>query len=182
MGLLDDAIREHLELKRSRGSDPGEVARKEREALGPAEQEGEPAAQVYAEPEESAAAGSSEPADEPHPVQPYPTFPAGQETVELDMDSVLQEHREPEVAERASGDEPDAGYRSRRDLPAEDSLEWETPSEGVDREQLGDIDDSGESEEVDDVLEETPDFLRDTPEQERLWFEQRPPRDFDFDD
>ena len=30
-------------------------------------------------------------------------------------------------------------------------------------------------------LEETPDFLRDTPEQERLWFEQRPPRDFDFD-
>ena len=33
----------------------------------------------------------------------------------------------------------------------------------------------------DDVLEETPDFLRDTPEQERLWFEQQPPRDFDFD-
>ena len=34
---------------------------------------------------------------------------------------------------------------------------------------------------VEDVLEETPDFLRDTPEQERLWFEQQPPRDFDFD-
>ena len=25
------------------------------------------------------------------------------------------------------------------------------------------------------------DFLRDTPEQDRLWFEQQPPRDFDFD-
>jgi hypothetical protein len=37
------------------------------------------------------------------------------------------------------------------------------------------------SEPVEDVLEETPDFLRDTPEQERLWFEQQPPRDFDFD-
>ena len=36
-----------------------------------------------------------------------------------------------------------------------------------------------ESEE--DVLEETPDFLQETPEHERLWFEQRPPRDFDFD-
>jgi hypothetical protein len=35
---------------------------------------------------------------------------------------------------------------------------------------------------VEDVLEETPDFLRDTPEQERLWFEQRPPRDFDFNE
>src|SRR3954452_2540763 len=35
MGLLDDAIREHLELKRSRGADPTEVAREEAEALGP---------------------------------------------------------------------------------------------------------------------------------------------------
>ena len=34
MGLLDDAIREHLELKRARGADPGEVERQEREALG----------------------------------------------------------------------------------------------------------------------------------------------------
>src|SRR2546421_1430017 len=35
MGLLDDAIREHLELKRLRGEDPAEVDRAEREALGP---------------------------------------------------------------------------------------------------------------------------------------------------
>jgi hypothetical protein len=33
----------------------------------------------------------------------------------------------------------------------------------------------------DDVLEETPDFLQETPEHDRLWFEQKPPRDFDFD-
>ena len=33
MGLLDDAIREHLELKRQRGADPSEVAREQREAL-----------------------------------------------------------------------------------------------------------------------------------------------------
>ncbi len=31
------------------------------------------------------------------------------------------------------------------------------------------------------MLEETPEFLQDTPEHDRLWFEQRPPRDFDFD-
>jgi hypothetical protein len=36
MGLLDDAIREHLELRRRHGADPGEVMSKEHEALGPA--------------------------------------------------------------------------------------------------------------------------------------------------
>ncbi len=44
MGLLDDAIREHLELKRRRGADPAEVARAEQEALGPVRREPEPAA------------------------------------------------------------------------------------------------------------------------------------------
>lgn len=34
----------------------------------------------------------------------------------------------------------------------------------------------------DDVLEDTPDFLEDAPEDDDLWFEQRPPKDFDFDD
>jgi hypothetical protein len=38
-----------------------------------------------------------------------------------------------------------------------------------------------EAVEDEDVLEETPEFLQDTPEHDRLWFEQRPPRDFDFD-
>ena len=35
MGLLDDAIREHLELKRKHGANPDDVARQEQEALGP---------------------------------------------------------------------------------------------------------------------------------------------------
>jgi hypothetical protein len=33
MGLLDDAIRDHLELKRRRGADPSEVARQQRAVL-----------------------------------------------------------------------------------------------------------------------------------------------------
>jgi hypothetical protein len=36
--------------------------------------------------------------------------------------------------------------------------------------------------EGEDVLEETPEFLQDTPEHDRLWFEQKPPKDFDFED
>lgn len=34
--MLDDAIREHLELRRRHGADPSEVMSKEQEALGPA--------------------------------------------------------------------------------------------------------------------------------------------------
>src|SRR5262245_44116359 len=41
MGLLDDAIREHLELKRARGADLDEVERQEREALGSSPQQAE---------------------------------------------------------------------------------------------------------------------------------------------
>jgi hypothetical protein len=39
MGLLDDAIREHLDLKRRRGGDPEDNQRMEREALGPVRRE-----------------------------------------------------------------------------------------------------------------------------------------------
>ena len=41
-------------------------------------------------------------------------------------------------------------------------------------------DDEGEDAGAHDELEETPEFLQETPEHDRLWFEQKPPRDFDF--
>ncbi len=40
---------------------------------------------------------------------------------------------------------------------------------------------SGPDQGGEDVLEETPEFLQDTPDHDRLWFEQRPPKDFDFE-
>lgn len=40
----------------------------------------------------------------------------------------------------------------------------------------------GHQGEHEDVLEDTPDFLEDAPEDDNLWFEQKPPKDFDFDD
>ncbi len=36
MGILDDAIRAHLDLKREHGAPDDEISRQEREALGPA--------------------------------------------------------------------------------------------------------------------------------------------------
>src|SRR5690349_21267675 len=70
MGLLDDAIREHLELKRRRGADAEEVSRLEQEALGPP-QRGEFAA-AAAPGTTAQPAESGEPADAP----PTPAEPA----------------------------------------------------------------------------------------------------------
>jgi hypothetical protein len=162
MGLLDDAIREHMELKRLRGADPSVLARQERDALGPVarEQDGDEQELVLAgdgldehdkHASSDAPSSGGDPAETPHPAKGPDFANVGQETAEFDMRTVLDEQHE--VADRA-GQIDSAGLGA---APAEDV-------------------ESGE-----DVLEETPEFLRDTPEQERLWFEQQPPRDFDFD-
>lgn len=71
------------------------------------------------------------------------------------------------------GDEPgDTG----RTAFLEESDEFQTPQ----RPRRQALDSSETSEE--DVLEETPDFLEEAPEHDRLWFEQKPPKDFDFND
>src|SRR3954451_748045 len=67
MGLLDDAIREHLELKRKHGADPEDVARQEQEALGPGQRNevAQPAAE--AEPAPPPPSEEEEPAPEEEP-------------------------------------------------------------------------------------------------------------------
>jgi hypothetical protein len=192
MGLLDDAIREHLELKRLRGADPGAVAREEQDALGRVPRAAHAEHELGDEPEisshdEEQSLAKSEPASVADSDE------VGQETVEMNMEAELAESASVErPLETDSVERPGAvTHPAPGRAISEESLEWEVPSEhadgpghrgeggekdaGVDR-----LDDSVEP--VEDVLEETPDFLRDTPEQERLWFEQRPPRDFDFNE
>ena len=118
MGLLDEAIREHLELKRRRGGDPSEIAREEREALDPVFPG--TAASADAAPEaEAAPVGEPPVMDDPVPdPAPEPAAPArdfssvGEETAELDMQSVLghdemltEEHRAPAPASPTDGEE-----------------------------------------------------------------------------
>jgi hypothetical protein len=217
MGFLDDAIREHLDLKRRRGGDPAEIERAEREALGPVrrdpfehaedepelaggeagayDQAAEPFDEEY-EPggddwggafdDEPAAPGrESEPIvwereplpaqppvhEEPFDEEPFEDEPApaaphledvgvGDETVEYDVERTFEDERAhaPHEDERAHA--PHEAHPPHEDPlpPAHD-----------------------EAPEDEDVLEETPEFLQDAPEHDRLWFEQRPPRDFDFD-
>ena len=193
MGLLDDAIREHLELRRLRGADPGEVAREEHEALGPVLRDDEAAhdgsegqAEVPLETD-----GSFFPGSEAAPEADLSSV--GQETAEIDMDAMLDPDTgfdsDPDSASAPSSSSVDraapVAHPAHSQAAAEESLEWEVPGEHPEElvEHPDGHDEDPEAEDhVDDVLKETPDFLRETPEQERLWFEQRPPRDFDFNE
>lgn len=190
MGLLDDAIREHLELKRLRGADPGAVAREEQDALGPISrgdqaEQGNDADDGFATPPHD----GEQPLEHPESTPSPDSVEVGQETVEINMEAELAGEEGSEHAPAASRTERTESLKGR--TLNEESLEWEVP--GADDQEPGrggtaETEEPGEGqvdnaiEPVEDVLEETPDFLRETPEQERLWFEQRPPRDFDFNE
>ncbi len=280
MGLLDDAIRDHLDLRRRRGADPTDIERAEQEALGPVrrdpfergpedfesvpapddglraydqaeEQHGEEAYEEYdveeeweegfedqplepgasqvpapdaPEPSEDELADPTrlmdhEALDEPEP--PYPDAPsappshqtetgAGDETMQYDVEEALAAdgaQAEPgadwvegsEEWEEPSHEPLEPSHEAHDPPPADKAPTFESPMEpeeaphqfesdvaepgveddpGVDR---PDTDAPQGEAKDDDVLEETPEFLQDTPDHDRLWFEQRPPKDFDFD-
>jgi hypothetical protein len=149
MGILDDAIREHLELKRKHGTSDSELARQESEALGPARREPAPAEQA-SEPTAAEPLADEDLAAAEEPAAVAPAAPLPDEGDDLEPDEEPEPDEVP-AEERLGADEPEPK---------------KTPAEPGERE---------------DVLEETPDFLQETPEHDRLWFEQKPPRDFDFD-
>ena len=320
MGLLDDAIREHLDLKRARGADPAEVERLEREALGPVRREPTIGAAPFETPEHhderlhqqedlgyhdsmaphseshldhhaprldlgghaqpdgmrteedeeqpkrrflrrSRPASLTEPAEQTQRPEAPDAFEHYDLPDHLDLpqhddllgdhdplehddviahDDLLEQHdlpqhHEPLEHEQATEQhevaqpphlqfdapparprfttEPPAAADPGRAVPAEPeppapaepesehhdkpptrhhepqpTHEFDVPSsfheEDSEAEANADAE-KGEPEkseaDEDDVLEETPEFLQDTPEHDRLWFEQRPPRDFDFD-
>jgi hypothetical protein len=154
MGLLDDAIREHLELKRLRGADPGEVAREQREALD-AVPDGVQAEAPAGEPnfEEPFAGPIAVDADPEQPSQAKPHSPARpitggepvrapapapeqspdviQETAELDMRAVLNGE-----TDSSTGSSPapeavavrDRAQETEKDQ-SESSMEWEVPGD-----------------------------------------------------
>jgi hypothetical protein len=140
MGLLDDAIREHLELKRRRGADPGEIAHQERAALEPsppalrdaheahAEADSDVMIEQHGEAAEALEQHASTTATVAEGEEPGFTEIArpGQETAELDMRAVMAEG--PHEEANAAAAEPPAGPHADAGAPAEDeSLDWEFP-------------------------------------------------------
>jgi hypothetical protein len=261
MGLLDDAIKDHLELKRRHGADPSEVARQEHEALGPARRE--PAAAAVAPvPDERALVDQDdfedapplddddvlvddEDADDaplldddyedeviaderldaplhrahgqvPEPeaaapeAAPLPESTVDQPTRQFSLHELEDASRGPaEVEEASSGpaevedassgpaevedassgpaevEEASSGPAEVEDAssgPAEveDAPPGEPAAAQDEREPHADVVPADDEPDPEDVLEETPEFLQETPEHDRLWFEQKPPRDFDF--
>jgi hypothetical protein len=196
MGLLDDAIREHLELKRQRGADDDAVSRLEREALGPVVRGDEFAADATSAEDESlppeyepldaheAAAEydhplgdvqPSEPALEheppaPEPVEPEPSQPELGQHVGQPTEEFDVESVHAQEALRSAPPEPAPPPPD----PAPHAPEDEDVHDDHDAQHPPK---TGEH----DVLEETPEFLQETPEHDRLWFEQGPPQEFDFD-
>lgn len=206
MGLLDEAIREHLELKRRRGTDPREIARLEKEALGPVDRE------AYREEARAAATAPDEaapPLDEAELPYEEPVAAEADDELEYEVDLPDEDDLgwdeddadatrvvDPPPAAEAP---PSAEIAAPQDAPSpEPPPSAEAPPSGIDQptaayslDDLEDLEDRPRSEPRDvvpaddepgegDVLEETPDFLEETPEHDRLWFEQKPPRDFDF--
>jgi hypothetical protein len=233
MGVLDDAIREHLDLKRKHGVSEEEVQRQEVEALGPARREvsrdqdepaeGDAAAvaaeveegelspesdaaelaeaevpeaaaaeqEVEAEVEAEAADAAPPVVEAPATVDDSPLEPTDDDSVLFDAENEVAPDPAPPV-DAPSGDTPESGFApveepAERDEPDpgatveydpfadEEQPEAEPPADAAAEDEAED--EGGEG----DVLEDTPDFLQETPEHDRLWFEQKPPRDFDFD-
>jgi hypothetical protein len=200
MGVLDDAIREHLDLKRRHGAEEDELRRQEEEALGPARREVAPAVPEDGEGAASAEVEADAEADlsETIPAQAVRSdvHAADDETElhgELPVDDADPEalHEEPpanaatevEEFEDEPADTPPQGFETveEDEQLADDDEEPLEDDEGDPAEEPLEDDEGEPAEEDPDLLEDTPDFLQETPEHDRLWFEQKPPRDFDFD-
>jgi hypothetical protein len=159
MGVLDDAIREHLDLKRRHGAAEEDLRRQEEEALGPTRREVAPAEAdedgAGAEAPVEADAEAVEPvAEAPAVAEPEPAEPdlAEQEEPELAEHEELElvEHDEPELSESlpahtAPSEAHDDGVALHEAKPGD------TPQHGFEE-----LDDDGLLDEEEAPLEEEP--------------------------
>jgi len=240
MGVLDDAIREHIELKRKHGAREEELLVQEQEALGPARRESSAPPAVADEhgsattagvtgaerPADVEGLGEAEGLDELESLGEAESLDEAEGLDELEslgeaesldeaegLDELESLGEADDLTEAAAPDPPwgrpldvvadlpdetrfvsaeEEDVPEAEELPAngpadplaEDDLlvEGEPLVDEEDGELLDEEDDGPPDEEDEDVLEETPEFLQETPEHDRLWFEQKPPRDFDFDE
>ncbi len=169
----------------------------------PAEEEQSAAEhEVIAQPD---AASAEEPA--PEAAEPSPSEPTTEEREVIaeqptEMHDVEEELAEEEQAEAAGeedlDEEEDDDFWDEKRLSDELDQALEAPLDSDEQELADEEAPAGEAEEDEetdgeteapaapagdeDVLEETPDFLEESPEDDELWFEQKPPKDFDFDD
>lgn len=200
MGLLDDAIRQHLDLKRRHGADAGEVEKLERQAFGPIGSEdaltvpGTPPSaldaaehELAAEEEEAYIEAEVEADEEWVTDHPAPAAAAPAAHTPPPLDPVAEPEpdrlppppapREPVVEVPFEPVDAPRGGSVRADDVSDATVQFSALEDREEEE--ADPAPDAEPEEHDE-LEETPEFLQEAPEHDRLWFEQKPPKDFDF--
>jgi hypothetical protein len=142
------------------------------------------------------------------PEREVPTYEegAGSQGAIFDFESQIAYEEDPSeevlrrADERAAAEEPPSREHPAAEPPSEEAPldatveqprpNFDPPSEEVTQpkrnfaEEEDEDDDGGQfdpSTGHEDVLEDTPRFLEDAPEDDDLWFEQKPPKDFDLD-
>jgi len=166
MGVLDDAIRQHIELKRQHGASEDELERKAQEALGPARREVAPEGEGETDGEDAGVEDA--PSGDSRAIVGDPAAAAEPEREAFDEQPTR-------IVSPAANEQAPADHAADDWLEPDDEPDVPAPAGSASAAPAGD-------DEPEDVLEETPEFLQETPEHDRLWFEQKPPRDFDFDD
>jgi hypothetical protein len=101
------------------------------------------------------------------------------EAAEPPVEAELEEPAEEEGDFEEISDEQEIPPAGEHELAAPESDEQELPPFAAAEPETPAPPPAGSHE---DVLEDTPEFLEDAPEDDELWFEQKPPKDFDFDD
>jgi hypothetical protein len=210
MGILDEAIREHLELKRRRGATDSELQKLEDEAFGPPSRPGEPDFPEHGDGAEQSGNGvahegavAEAPTAPEAPIAPPPGGePEGEEETAIydetsegdrepgDLDQELPEPQEssdePPIETLDTVEHPLPEQEAEPQAPPEEAGTDESESQGPEEapapesEEEEETSAEGQSEDEEDVLADTPEFLKDAPEDDELWFEQGKPKDFDF--
>ena len=190
MGLLDDAIRDHIDLLRRRGADPTEIAKAEAEALGPVVREVEEP-EVHEDAEDLVAGTAPVPAVEVDEIEDVAEGVPFEDDEPLDGEAVAGDTQSSPVDQATEHFDvfSDEGVDAEADVAIEEDDIEDASLHSVDADEAptpieepptaaGRTDDVVEG----DILEGTPDFLEESPDHDRLWFEQAPPKDFDFED
>jgi hypothetical protein len=125
MGILDDAIREHLDLKRSHGARETELREIEDEAFGQGDQpDAFVAGELYTEggTSEGADAGNEEPTRLVEPETLRPTEPASEPEALRPAEPEPELEPEPETSDQPVGLEPPSQVPGQVELPGQDEI------------------------------------------------------------
>lgn len=173
----------------------------EEEPAGEIEHE-EPVAEEHPVVEEPPVEAAEEPPEEaaPSPEEATSLYDQGtEEGMDVDLDLSLEDEAAAEEppSEEHPADQPEGAMPLEPPIESLDTVEHPFPDEitepeeappsdehAVDEEEPAEADIEEEAEGSDegdeDVLADTPEFLKDQPEDDELWFEQGEPKDFDF--